>query len=103
MRAPRPTYLNRRSNSTPLTRWLVSNDLPYSARVKREDLVPPVEVAGAAPEGGVLDWLLRLRGEAGRLLGRDELFSVHRLLDPRLLLGLEERVVLEWVCCLVAL
>jgi len=65
--------------------------------------VAPVEVAGAAPEGVVVRGrlLLGLGREADELLGGEGLLAVHRLLDSRLLLGLEERVVLEWIRRLV--
>ena len=88
----------------------------YRRRVRRS-VVAPVEVARARPEAssealavGVLfscgfvdrgSSLERvLRGgrpvERGRLV-HDRLGAVHRVLDPGLLLGLEERVVLERV------
>src|SRR6266516_4783442 len=84
--------------------------------------VAPVEVAGTAgaPERGLLDdrhcRLPCLGGDlVERLLARPDadvlqtrvaeirLDSVHRLLDPRLLLGLEERVVVKRILALVAL
>jgi hypothetical protein len=45
--------------------------------------------------------LLGLGREADELLGGEGLLAVHRLLDSRLLLGLEERVVFERVFGLV--
>jgi uracil-DNA glycosylase len=85
--------------------------------------VAPVEVAGAidGPETGVLDLACRCRGNRvrrrrlrGLLAGprqvhvgavRNEvrIDSVHRLFQARLLLGLEQRVVLEGICGFVAL
>src|SRR6476659_1351071 len=88
-----------------------------SVSFAREGLVAPVEVAGAAvaPEGRLLD-----RGDGRRLAGLGRylfdrlltrpdanvlearvaevrLHAVHRLLDSRLLLALEQRMVLERV------
>src|SRR3954454_14973226 len=65
-------------------------------------LVAPVEVARLAPEAFLLGLRLVGRpGERGALLGDCRLLAVHRLLDAGLLLGLEERVVLEGVLGLV--
>src|SRR5262245_23168194 len=67
------------------------------------ELVAPVEVARATPEAALGRLLLPLLGglagpRAGGDLGDDVgLDAVHRLLDPRLLLALDERVVLERV------
>src|SRR6266540_1557521 len=91
-RSPRPaTYLKTRAR----------------AQLSRGTLVAPVEVAAAAPETlfGVRACMLRGvlagPGENGRL-GRDSgLLAVHRLLQPGLLLGLEERMVVEGVVALV--
>src|SRR5205823_10881129 len=81
------------------------------------NLVAPVEVAGAIdlPETGVLDRAGRRRrrvrdgllaGPGKRrfhaVRGEGRLDAVHRLLDPRLLFGLEERMVLERILVLVA-
>src|SRR5712691_1553635 len=81
----------------------------------REALVAPVEVAGAidGPEAGILDRIARrgLRGlfarpwkyGLGGMGGEVRLDTVHRLLEARLLLGLEQRVVLERIGRLVAI
>src|SRR4051794_15247233 len=66
-------------------------------------LVAPVEVARLAPEAFLLGLRLVSRPrERSALLGDARLLAVHRLLDPSLLLRLEERVVLERVVGLVA-
>src|SRR4051812_23763841 len=73
-------------------------------------LVPPVEVPGAAPEalvavGGRLDAVRVCVHRDEVLLGvvGDGHGSVERVLDARLLLGLEQRVVLEGISALVAI
>src|SRR5919197_3575079 len=72
-------------------------------------LVAPVEVAGAAPETrvelGVVDVVVGRPGERSRDGVRGHvavLHAVHRLLEARLLFGLEQRMVLEWILGLVA-
>src|ERR687888_410405 len=78
-----------------------------SAAFARNRLVAPVEISAAAPEAlvgagtCVLLGVLAGPGEHGRL-GRDgRLLAVHRLLEPCLLLRLEERVVVEGIFVLV--
>jgi len=70
---------------------------------RRATSVAPVEVARLAPEPGFLRH--RLLGGPGVLfqgLRSDRpLLAVHRLLEPRLLLGLEERMILERILVLV--
>src|SRR5205085_11799888 len=76
----------------------------------RPTLVAPVEVARASPEavvgfhgGGLLVIILAgpLEGD-GRLRRDGRLRAVHRVLDAGLLLGLEQRVVVERILVLVA-
>src|SRR6476619_649471 len=78
--------------------WLAGSAYPKrpARNGVRESSVAPVEVARAAPERVFVGGRLRLRREA-QVLGRDGLGSVHRLLDPGLLFGLEQGVVLEGV------
>src|SRR4029079_4295952 len=97
------------------------NSLPSEAKVQtgsaenpqifRGFLVAPVEVARASPEALVRfprDGLLvivfagPLEGN-GRLRRDGRLGAVHRVLDASLLLGLEQRVVVERILVLVAL
>src|SRR5205085_9873799 len=81
-----------------------------SADFPRPKLVAPVEVARASPEavvgfhgGGLLVIILAgpLEGD-GRLRRDGRLGAVHRVLDAGLLLGLEQRVVVERILVLVA-
>src|SRR4029453_7229423 len=71
------------------------------------ELVAPVEISTAAPQplfcGGasVLFGLRARPGRDGRLSPDGRLLTVHRLLQPCLLLGLEERVVVERILVLV--
>src|SRR3954466_4981752 len=80
------------------------------------NLIPPVEVARAIdlPETGILDLACGrvLRGlftgpgkrcdRLGRVRDEIRLDAVHRLFDSSLLLGLEQRMVLEWIVGLVS-
>src|SRR6266516_21448 len=82
-------------------------DLHYEAWAGREVLVAPVEVATAAPEilfavgGRPLEGVLTGPGEHRRPVGDHRLLPVHGLLEPRLLLGLEQGVVVERIVGLV--
>src|SRR3954452_15276908 len=80
------------------------------------NLIPPVEVAREIdlPETGILDLACGrvLRGlftgpgkrcdRLGRVRDEIRLDAVHRLFDSSLLLGLEQRMVLEWIVGLVS-
>src|SRR5436190_3212508 len=71
--------------------------------------VAPVEISAAAPQisafrsiwACVLGGVLAGPGEHRRLVGGGRLVAVHRLLQPRLLFGLEQWVVVKWICVLV--
>src|SRR4051812_12532100 len=80
-------------------------------RVSAAKLVSPIEVAGLATPQAVFEVCVRRRHcgvfhSRGLLAGPrvrrdDRLGPVDRLLEPRLLLGLEERMVLEGILGLV--
>src|SRR5438034_9847322 len=65
--------------------------------------VAPVEVAGPAPETLFLRYVLLGRPGVRRsgLLGDRRLLTVHRFLEPGLLFGLEQRMVLERILVFV--
>src|SRR5438067_9217807 len=74
----------------------------------KAELVAPVEISAFPPEtfftvgdGHVSDGLLAGPRRNGRIQGDDRLLAVHRLLEAGLLLGLEERMVVEGVRVLV--
>src|SRR5712691_8423448 len=72
-----------------------------------EPLVAPVEIAAAAPEAflgiraGLLGGLLAGPRKHRRLGRGDRLLAVHGLFEARLLFGLEQWVIVEWIRGLV--
>src|SRR5919204_4918480 len=95
----------------------MTNPLSSEARVQPKfaenrkifrELIAPVEVAGASPEAvvrldsGLVQLVFAGPLEGDRGLRRDgRLGAVHRVLDAGLLLGLEQRVVVERIFVLV--
>src|SRR5215468_4603358 len=82
----------------------------YSERARKRSfraskLVAPVEIAALAPEAFLVGVGHDIGGcvfaRPGEHLGYDRLGAVHRLLEAGLLLGLEERVIVERIRRLV--
>src|SRR3954453_14245735 len=113
--APSPASRTCVRSISPATRNQLLREGAGEARAPPRSSVAPVEVAGAIdlPEAGILDRscgrgsILRgrltgpgqvrnsARARAVALRGEVRLHAVHRLLEARLLLGLEQRMVLE--------
>ena len=113
---PDPTIAWIRARHLPRVRERAEEERGSDPKRLTPNSVAPVEVASAidGPEAGIFDLACGRRGGGTRCGGlrglltgpgqvhvgavRDEVRinnTVHRLLDPRLLLGLEERMVLE--------
>src|SRR2546429_1160809 len=99
-----------RSRFIPASQRFVVRTRTYTTTLGRagaEVLVAPVEVATSAPEvlfsvgGGALEGVLTRPGKHRRPVGDHRLLPVHGLLEPRLLFGLEQGVVVERIVGLV--